>query len=58
MPFRGPGSCHVGYRSCFYRKVELDALQPGRAVPLAPIEEGPIFDAGAVYAGLENPARV
>ena len=54
----GPGSCHVGYRSCFYRAVALDAVESGKAVPLSMIEDGPAFDADRVYEGLENPTQV
>ncbi len=55
----GPGSCHVGYRSCFYRAVDLDAADAGSGpVRLCQLEAQPAFDAAAVYAGLPNPTRV
>jgi len=54
----GPGSCHVGYRSCFYREIDLDSINPDHAVRLRQIEKEPVFDADAVYAGLPNPTRL
>ncbi|MEO1496597.1 MAG: phosphoribosyl-AMP cyclohydrolase [Planctomycetota bacterium] len=36
----GPGACHVGYRSCFYREVTPDGL---RTI------EAPVYDPHAVY---------
>ena len=54
----GPGSCHVGYRSCFYREIDLDSVNPDHVVRLRQIEKEPVFDAGAVYAGLPNPTRL
>ena len=36
----GPGACHTGHRSCFYRKVDGDAL--------VEVEET-VFDADKVY---------
>ena len=36
----GPGACHTGHRSCFYRRVDNDTL----------VEvESTVFDAGKVY---------
>lgn len=37
----GPGVCHEGYRSCFFREIAAD----GSAAVIAK----PTFDAGAVY---------
>lgn len=51
----GPGSCHVGYFSCFYRSVDLAGLAPGQPARLQPLEAEAAFDAETVYAGLENP---
>lgn len=48
----GPGSCHVGYRSCFYRQVACD--EAGK-ITLVFNEAEQAFDADAVYAGLANP---
>jgi len=58
VALEGPGSCHVGYRSCFYRAVIVRDLTPGQPVPLIQLEAAPAFDADAVYAGLSNPTRL
>ncbi|BAI96737.1 phosphoribosyl-AMP cyclohydrolase [Sphingobium sp. TA15] len=54
----GPGSCHVGFRSCFYREIDLDTIAGTNPVHLRQIEPNSAFDAAAVYAGLPNPTRV
>ena len=41
-------SCHVGYRSCFYRKIPLGAA-PSPDARLVFAEEAPLFDPAAVY---------
>lgn len=54
----GPGSCHVGFRTCFYREVDLGARNASGAAKLTHVETEPAFDAGAVYAGLPNPTQL
>jgi len=54
---QGGASCHVGYRSCFYR-----------SVPIAPSAEGPldleftitekVFDPNVVYGDAPNPTKL
>ena len=52
----GGASCHVGYRSCFYRRVPLGAdAEPGE---LQFTEGAKVFDPEQVYAGQENPTRL
>jgi phosphoribosyl-AMP cyclohydrolase len=49
----GPGaSCHVGYRSCFYRSVPFGD-QAG--APLRFVEGAKRFDPVAVYGDAPNP---
>jgi len=49
-------SCHVGYRSCFYRRIDS---VPGEALPaLSFIETEKSFDPGAVYGDTPNPTRL
>ena len=50
-------SCHVGYRSCFYRTVELGKLssEPARLVFT---EQGKTFDPKAVYGDTPNPTQL
>lgn len=54
----GPGSCHVGFRSCFYREVDLQAAGKAGPARLLRIETNPAFDAAEVYAGLPNPTEL
>ncbi|MCY3817224.1 MAG: phosphoribosyl-AMP cyclohydrolase [Gammaproteobacteria bacterium] len=52
----GGASCHVGYRSCFYRRIPLTA--GGGPVELEFTESDKVFDPEQVYAGQENPTRL
>ena len=52
----GGASCHVGYRSCFYRRIPLDA--GAGPVELEFTESDKVFDPEQVYAGQENPTRL
>lgn len=54
----GPGSCHVGYQSCFYREIDLASAHEGGPARLTMIEGERAFDADAVYAGLPNPTKL
>ena len=47
-------SCHVGYKSCFYRKVE--ALN--NKIVLKFTENKKSFDPEIVYKGVENPTKL
>ena len=48
-PQADPASCHVGYRSCFYRAVDLDTGA------LCFVEDGKTFDPRIVYGDAANP---
>ena len=49
-------SCHVGYRSCFYRKTPLGQLPAdGSPVKLTYTESEKTFDPEAVYGDAPNP---
>lgn len=49
-------SCHVGYRSCFYRAIPVN---PDTAdVKLEFVEEDKSFDPDNVYQGIPNPTRL
>ena len=50
-------SCHVGYRSCFYRSVELGG-PPGGPARLAFSESRKSFDPKAVYGDAPNPTQL
>lgn len=58
VKIEGPGSCHVGFRSCFYREIDLDGAAISRPARLRRIEVESAFDAEAVYAGLPNPTKL
>jgi len=47
-------SCHVGYRSCFYRRVPLGQA-PGAHTQLAFTETAKTFDPLLVYGDVPNP---
>ena len=55
----GGASCHVGYRSCFYRKIpvgaDFAAKQSGGAVALEWTETEKVFDPEEVYGDAPNP---
>jgi phosphoribosyl-AMP cyclohydrolase len=50
-------SCHVGYRSCFYREVPVGKL-PEQPVQLSFIEAEKSFDPQAVYGDAPNPTKL
>lgn len=51
----GGASCHVGYRSCFYRSVPVGASGP---VSLKFEETEKVFDPKAVYGDAPNPTQL
>ena len=51
----GGASCHVGYRSCFYRSVELD--EKGK-LKIKFEETEKLFDPDLVYKGQVNPTKL
>lgn len=58
-PFAGgtEASCHVGYRSCFYREVPLQP-DPDQPIPLQFIEHVKSFDPLTIYANTPNPTQL
>jgi len=52
----GGASCHVGYRSCFYRKVAIG--EDGVSTPLEFTETEKVFDPKAVYGDAPNPTKL
>ena len=50
----GGASCHVGYRSCFYRKIEYS---DGKASLLF-TDTDKVFDPEAVYGEEPNPTKL
>jgi phosphoribosyl-AMP cyclohydrolase len=53
----GGASCHVGYRSCFYRKVPVGAARAGGSA-LEFTEREKTFDPKAVYGDAPNPTQL
>ena len=51
----GDASCHVGYRSCFYRSVPTGKPESGKPVELTYEEKEKTFDPKAVYGDAPNP---
>ncbi len=52
-------SCHVGYRSCFYRTVPTgDAFKSGTEVELQYTELEKTFDPQKVYGDVPNPTQL
>lgn len=50
-------SCHVGYRSCFYRSIELGGEHQGPA-RLSFTESDKTFDPKALYGDAPNPTQL
>ena len=51
-------SCHVGYRSCFYRSIPLGPIENGREVEMKFTEREKKFDPEIVYKGQPNPTKI
>ena len=51
-------SCHVGYRSCFYRSVPLGPIKNGRQIEMIFKEKEKSFDPEIVYKGQPNPTKI
>jgi phosphoribosyl-AMP cyclohydrolase len=56
----GGASCHVGYRSCFYRTVPFasDAEDAAGPLQLTFTETEKVFDPEEVYPGVPNPTKL
>ena len=52
----GGASCHVGYRSCFYRKLDLDSNAD--TPDLVFTESEKVFDPKEVYGDAPNPTKL
>ena len=51
-------SCHVGYRSCFYRSVPLGKIDNARQIEMKFEEKGKKFDPEKIYKGQANPTKI
>ena len=54
----GDASCHVGYRSCFYRRVPTGAPPAADGPPLVLVETEKSFDPFVVYGDAPNPTQL
>jgi len=53
---KGGASCHVGYRSCFYRSIPLE--NQNSKVVLKFEEDEKVFDPKKVYGDADNPTKL
>ena len=51
-------SCHVGYKSCFYRSIPLGKINNSEEVKLEFREKEKKFDPEKVYKGQTNPTKL
>ena len=51
-------SCHVGYRSCFYRSIPLGAIKDIEKLEMKFKETEKAFDPEKVYKGEPNPTKL
>ena len=51
-------SCHVGYRSCFYRSIPMGPIENGREIKMKFEEKEKSFDPEVVYKGQPNPTKI
>lgn len=57
VEIKGGASCHVGYRSCFYRKVPV-GVERAKGTALEFTEHEKTFDPKAVYGDAPNPTQL
>ncbi len=51
-------SCHVGYKSCFYRSIPLGKIKNSEQIELEFKEKEKKFDPEKVYKGQPNPTKL
>ena len=51
-------SCHVGYKSCFYRSISLGKIENSEKIKLEFKEKKKKFDPKIVYKGKPNPTKI
>ena len=54
----GGSSCHVGYRSCFYRSVPFGKKNQSSSIALQFEENEKVFNPKKVYADATNPTKL
>ena len=51
-------SCHVGYKSCFYRGIPLGKIQNSEKLEMKFKDKKKKFDPDVVYKGKTNPTKI
>ena len=51
-------SCHVGYRSCFYRSIPLGKIKDDEKVEMKFEEKNKVFDPKKIYKDEPNPTKL
>ena len=51
-------SCHVGYKSCFYRSIPLGKISNARQIEMKFEEKEKKFNPEEVYKGQPNPTKI
>ena len=51
-------SCHVGYKSCFYRSIPLGKIDNARQIEMKFEEKEKKFDPEKIYKGQTNPTKI
>ena len=51
-------SCHVGYKSCFYRSIPLGKIKDSKELEIKFIEKKKIFDPKIIYKNETNPTKL
>ena len=51
-------SCHVGYKSCFYRTIPLGKIQDTKKLEMEFKDKKKKFDPNIVYKGKPNPTKI
>ena len=51
-------SCHVGYRSCFYRSIPIGPIKNASQIEMKFEEKEKIFDPEIIYKDQPNPTKV
>ena len=58
VDIRNGASCHVGYRSCFYRSIPLGKIKNEEELEMEFKEKKKIFDPKKVYKDESNPTKL
>ena len=51
-------SCHIGYRSCFYRSIPLGKIKNNKKLEMKFKEKKKIFDPKKIYKNEPNPTKL